>query len=416
MSVSTVAPSQAGFDTAAALDPRPLRIAFVSYEYPPHTEGGAGTYAGELARELVALGHAVTVFAPNRRQAYGNARVVPVGSAGTRAAGFWASLPATFVHVERRAGVFDIIHGNAVADLSLSRHVFRGARVVTLHHLTRSIPLGPSGLRHRLHDLRGETAFGPLFEGIVLRRADRVICVSETVKDDVIRLCGLRPSQIAVIANGSPIIAAPDPALVASLRHTYAPEGGALTLAVGRVEHRKGTSILLEAFAGLPLDGRPAHLVLVGNGSIDQYRAMACRLGIQDRVHFTGYVTDEVRNALYAACDVFVSAALHEGFGLTVFEAMAIGKPVVVTDTGAAAAGWVSREHGAVVALSDVVSLRDAVAELLASPSKREAVGRSNRAYAEKWVTWHSVAVETQRIYREAIADRCAGERQEIAG
>jgi glycosyltransferase involved in cell wall biosynthesis len=417
MNVSPLVTHQVPADATRVEAPRALRIAFVSYEYPPCTEGGAGAYAGELTRELVALGHSVTVFAPNRGQSYRDGSLVPVGTLGARAAGFWTALPAALRQAAHRTGSFDIIHGNAIADLTLPCRVFPAARVVTLHHLNRCIPLpGLSGLRHRLHDLRGETGFGPLFEGIVLRRANRVICVSETVKDDVIRLCGLHPSRIAVVPNGLPVLAIPDPALVASLRRAYQPQGGALLLVVGRMEHRKGTSTLLEAFARL-LDDRPTHLVLAGNGSIEQYRALARRLGIEDRVHFTGHVTDEVRNALYAACDVFVSAALHEGFGLTVFEAMAMGKPVVVTDTGAAKAGWVSKEHGAVVPPGEVISLRDAMAELLASPLKRQAIGRSNSAYAGGWATWHVVAVETQRIYREAIADRlCAGERLEVAG
>lgn len=418
MNLSPLAPGQVSSNPAPPTASHPLRIAFVSYEYPPHTEGGAGTYAGELTRELAALGHSVTICTPNRGQADGNGRVIPVGPPGARAAGFWATLPAALARAARRTGGFDIIHGNAIADLCLPRSFFGAGRVVTLHHVARRVPPpGFAGLRHRLCDLRGETGIGPVFEGVVLRRADRVICVSGPVKNDAIRFCGLKPARAAVIPNGLPSLTAPDPALVASLHHAYRPEGGTLLLVVGRVEYRKGTATLLEAFARLPIDGRCAHLVLAGDGPIEHYRDMARQLGIQHRVHFTGHVTDSVRNALYAASDVFVSAALHEGFGLTVFEAMAMGKPVVVTDTGAAAAGWVSNKHGAVVPPGDAGRLRDALSGLLNSPAKRQAIGNANKAYAQSWPTWRSVALDTQRVYREAIADRqCTGERQEVAG
>lgn len=418
MNALRLVPHRLSFGAAPAVTPRRLRIAFVSYEYPPYAEGGAGTYAGELTRELMTLGHSVTVVAPNRGPSSDSECLVHVGIEGARAAGFWAALPTALTRAERRGGRFDIIHGNAIADLSLPRSLFNTTRIVTLHHLNRCIPLpGPSGLRHRFHDLRGETGIGPIFEGIVLRRADRVICVSGPVRDAAVHLCGLHPSRLAVIPNGLPALPVTDPALIASLRRAYRPHGGTFLLAVGRVEYRKGISTLLEAFARLPPGDQRVSLVVAGDGGIEQYRDLARRFGVQDRVYFTGHVTDATRNALYAACDIFVSAALHEGFGLTVFEAMAMGKPVVVTDTGAAAAGWVSEQHGAIAAPGDALSLRDALAELLASPAKRQAIGRSNRAYAEGWPSWHSAAVETQRIYREAIADRlCVGERREIAG
>lgn len=384
---------------------RPLRVAFVSYEYPPHIEGGAGVYADCLTRELMALGHSVSIFTPKRGSQRYDGGVIAVGGAGTRAVGFWAALPAALLRTSVLGGSFDVIHGNALADLSLPRSVFPAARVVTLHHVTRRVvPPGFGGVLHRLRDCRGETGISPTLEKMVLRHADRVICVSYPVMDDAVRLRLVTPDQATVVPNGMRKAAAPDASLVESVRKAYCRDGESLLLNVGRLEYRKGTSTLLETVAQLPR----TNLVCAGDGPAGTYRELVRRFGIQDQVHFTGHVTDRVRDALYAACDVFVSASLHEGFGLTVFEAMAMGKPVAVTNTGAAAAGWVSQEHGAVVPPGDVTSLRDALARLLASSDLRHAIGMSNRAYVSGWVTWRQIAIQTERVYREAIA---TGER-----
>jgi glycosyltransferase involved in cell wall biosynthesis len=104
-------------------------------------------------------------------------------------------------------------------------------------------------------------------------------------------------------------------------------------LSVGRLEPRKGTDILLRAFATIVRDCS-ATLLLVGSGSQEQYCRLAAGLGIAERVIFTGHVDALMLRKLYAVCDTFVFPSLMEGLGLAALDAVAAGKFVVASRVG----------------------------------------------------------------------------------
>ena len=110
-------------------------------------------------------------------------------------------------------------------------------------------------------------------------------------------------------------------------------------LTVGDLQPRKNHLGLLRAFEGL-VRARPGlrhHLVLAGQEtwwSPEIHRAVE-RSSVRDRVHFTGFVSDQDLIQLYGACDVFAFPSFYEGFGLPILEAMACGRAVVCSDTTA---------------------------------------------------------------------------------
>ena len=131
-----------------------LRLAFVTYEFPPVVDGGAGTYAGALVAELVALGHDVSVFTRAGAIVPRGASLVPVSLAS---GGFWRHLPGAVSSIARSVGPFDVLHGNGVADMALRRSRST-ARVVTLHHRSgQNAQRGWRGILRRLSDVRGES-------------------------------------------------------------------------------------------------------------------------------------------------------------------------------------------------------------------------------------------------------------------
>jgi glycosyltransferase involved in cell wall biosynthesis len=108
-----------------------------------------------------------------------------------------------------------------------------------------------------------------------------------------------------------------------------------LILFVGRVDDpRKDLHSLLNAFK-LIMTQIDAILLIVGSGDQIKAKRLAQYLGISHNVVFTGFVADDLLKKLYAICDVFVSTSRLEGFGLTIVEAMAAGKPVVARHAGA---------------------------------------------------------------------------------
>ncbi|MST54629.1 glycosyltransferase family 4 protein [Pyramidobacter sp. SM-530-WT-4B] len=153
-----------------------------------------------------------------------------------------------------------------------------------------------------------------------LKRADKVICVSRAVKDD---LSEYIPANSQVIYNGLP----------ESVPH-WRPLGGdtAVILAVGRLTRLKGIDTVLRALALLKQEGICRwKFVIVGDGP--QKRALeerAAGLDIASQVEFTGYREDIIEKLLNCSC--YVLPSISEGMGLTLMLAAKMGVPVLASD------------------------------------------------------------------------------------
>ena len=167
------------------------------------------------------------------------------------------------------------------------------------------------------------------------RQARRVVAISASGRADVHRFFGVPLDQIDVVRPAVDGQYRPLPAgAVAEFRRRQGlPEQ--FVLHVGTLQPRKNIPVLLEAMAKLSRPGLP--LVLVGGKGwlYDQIFARVAALGLQDQVHFAGYVPDESLPYWYNAATMLVFPSLYEGFGLPVVEAMACGTPVITANVSA---------------------------------------------------------------------------------
>jgi glycosyltransferase involved in cell wall biosynthesis len=101
-------------------------------------------------------------------------------------------------------------------------------------------------------------------------------------------------------------------------------------LFVGNLHPNKGVHFLIKSFALVKSRINDVKLVIVGDGPLKHYLInLTKRLNLEKDVIFTGFVSDQELPKYYAACDIFASASVLEGFGLIFLEAMALGKPIV---------------------------------------------------------------------------------------
>ncbi len=217
------------------------------------------------------------------------------------------------------------------------------------------------------------------YSGVMLR-ADRVICVSETVRAHVLRHWpGTDPARLRVIGRGI------DPAQfprghVASddwrvrLQGAH-PElaGGRLLLLPGRGTRLKGHADAIRLLAALRADGEDARLWLLGAAEpgreryVAELEALARALGVRSVLAISPPRAD-VREA-YAAADLVLQlSARPEAFGRTVLEALAIGRPVLGWDHGASGELLRALYPAGRVATGDVAALLAAAHALLADP------------------------------------------------
>jgi glycosyltransferase involved in cell wall biosynthesis len=169
------------------------------------------------------------------------------------------------------------------------------------------------------------------------RSADAVICVSETVRKDLIAFTGLPAQKASLIHNGFDdhrFRVTSDTARLAEIRKKYAlPER--FILWAGQIDPRKNIARLLMAFDKIR-HSVPHDLVLAGlkGWKAEEELRPIHQLDLQGRVHFTGWVPHDDLPLLYNLADLFVFPSLYEGFGLPLVEAMACGCPVLTADRG----------------------------------------------------------------------------------
>ncbi|CAE6815412.1 D-inositol-3-phosphate glycosyltransferase [Paraburkholderia domus] len=310
-----------------------LRIALLTHSVNPR---GGVVHTLELARALHQQGHDVTIFAPaadgETMFRESPCRVVLARLTGSQVgtvAMIDTRIRALKAAVLRHdANAFDVLHaqdsisGNALAELKQERAIRGFLR--TVHHLDRfDNPQLERWQRRAWHD------------------ADVLMCVSDTWTTYMRETFGAEPRTVS---NGVDLdrygerAASDDTAL----RQQLGIVGTPVVLAVGGVEERKNTLMLLDAFALLRETRPDAQLVIAGGASLLDHDTYSQRFATRAAQHgfaighgqpvvVTGPVRDEVIPALFRSADAVSMVSLREGFGLVVLEALASGKPVVVS-------------------------------------------------------------------------------------
>lgn len=366
-----------------------FRVLHVYKDFYP-VPGGIEGHIRDLTARLRALGIAASVLvtAPDRRTRWEVLFGVPVTKAGRLAE--LASTPISFrLCLELWRSDADIYHLHFPYPLGEVAYLLRprGRLVITYH----------SDIVRQRTLLR---LYRPLL-GRLLRRADAILVTSPQY---LVSSPFLRP--VAAKCRVVPLGIDPgrfdafDPDRVAAWR---AKLGSPLVLFVGRFRYYKGLDCLVEALRLVPA----ARLALVGDGpEAPRLRRLVAEYGLGSRVAFLGALPDEELPALYRAADVYVLPATErsEAFGISLLEAMAAGLPVVTTELGTGTS-HVNRhgETGLVVPPRNPGALAAALAELLADPQRRRAMGAAGRRRVEAEFTLDRMVAEVLRVYREVL-------------
>ncbi|MGB9631692.1 MAG: glycosyltransferase family 4 protein [Chloroflexaceae bacterium] len=178
-------------------------------------------------------------------------------------------------------------------------------------------------------------------------------------------------------------------------------------LCVGTIEPRKNLSRVMEAFAQLRMRGFSHHLVLVGSAGplAAPILTAATRLGLDDSIHFTGFVADEDLAALYSGATAFVYPSLYEGFGLPPLEAMSCGCPVITSNCSSLPE--VVGTAGLQVDPYDVPALTAAMERLITDPALADDL-RHRGLERSRGFTWQRCIEQTAVAYAQALNMRHA--------
>ena len=231
-----------------------------------------------------------------------------------------------------------------------------------------------------------------------LRRADRLIAISEFTKREIVRLFPQYEGKISVALGAvSPgFVPIDDNVLLENVRSKHhLPER--FILFVGTLEPRKNISGLLRAYSSIRAQ-IPHRLVVVGGRGwkYSDVFDLIQKLDLSDSVLFTDYIPLEELPAVYSLAEIFCYPSFYEGFGLPVLEAMACGTPVVTSDITS-----LPEVAGDSALLADPASpeeIAEGLLTLAQNENLRENLSEKGKLRAKEFL-WEKAAAATLEIY-----------------
>lgn len=359
---------------------------------------GSSTYLLNLLRELrgldaeedvlayVRLGHVPDDLAPTTRF-----RPVPCR---------WpTSHPAARIGWEQlvfprqlREDRVDLLHG-AINALPVG---WRGRSVVTI--LDLAFMVMPEAFKP------ANRAYLTWMARFAARRADRIIAISESTRQDIIRRLGAPPDKVHAIHCGVDARFGPitDSSRISSFREGH-DLPGRFILYLATIEPRKNLLRLIDAYADLRRRGVTDWPLILAGGrgwNVEPVFERARATGLGDGIRFAGFVPEEEKSLWYNAATLFVYPSEYEGFGLPPLEALACGTPVVTANSSSLPE--VMGDAAVLVDPAQTAAIADGLQQVIDDESLRHRLASAGPERA-RCFTWRRMAEETLAIYRMVL-------------
>ena len=368
---------------------RKLRIGMVS-PYGWDVPGGVQVHIKDLAENLIAQGHSVSVLAPvsqeeliSEKYVVSAGRPVPIPYNGAVARILFGPLASSRVKQWIAQGEFDVlhIHEPAIPSLSLlTAWAADGPIVATFHAAANK--------------QKAIYAVGPILEAM-LEKVSAKIAVSEmaraTLKDHF-------DTEAVVIPNG---IDSQKFALASSREEWKSP----FTIGfLGRFdEPRKGLPLLMEAFA-LALSREPRLRLLVAGPGDEKVALKHLPASVAAKITFLGKLDDESKSQFFKSVDLYVAPNTGgESFGIILAESMAAGTPILASNIPAFEQLLQGGKSGALFTSESAADLSTRLIELFADADQRTQLSQNGLERAKDF-DWQTVSAQIMDVYEMAIA------------
>ncbi len=387
-----------------------MRILIAGTTYAPAFNGQA-VFMTNLAERLAAAGHAVAVLAPSENGPAEESVVNGVRIVRPR------TQKLTYIHPN---GVVPLFSGAVVEDLfdrfrpqvvhihdhyPLSWHVAQAAR-------RRGLPVIGSNhfMPENLAPYMPAWRFGqPVYRAIMWRwmlqlynTLDSVIVQSRTA-GEILKREGLRPRvhQISCGIDLDQFHVDPTVDQQAVRRQFGLDPLNKLFLFVGRVDHEKSLDVIIRALAQAPC--ADCQFAIAGRGAdLANLQQLAEEMGVAQRVHFLGYVSDTDKRDLLNSADVFVMPSEAELLSIATLEAMACGRPILAARSQALPELVTDGENGRLFRPGDVQDAAAALFDLASRPQDWPAMSQASRQRAEAH-GWSTVLTRYEQLFDETV-------------
>ena len=385
-----------------------MRALHLSWEYPPYIVGGLGRHVYYLTQELAKLGLTVDVATIGYEDGHltqNGVNIHLVDAFRVRVPDFtsWVHSFNLFIamelsHVDKG---FDIIHVHdwltAPAGIVL-KHRFKTPLIATVH----ATEYGRRGGIHSVESMHIHE-----WEWKLTYEAWRVIVCSSYMMNEVHNVLGVPWDKMVLIPNGvdkSLLLFKPSEKYP---RDKYAAPWESMIVFYGRLVYEKGPDTVLRAFREVLRSRGDVKLLIVGDGPMREYLVSLSReLDLGQKVYFTGRVNDEELYSIIYHSDVVVLPSRYEPFGISILEAMALGKPVVTTNRGGPVDFVKHFENGIQANPDNPSEVASYILMLLNDRGMARRLGDKAREAVANSYTWDKIALRTVKLYEQVVEER----------
>lgn len=214
------------------------------------------------------------------------------------------------------------------------------------------------------------------------RRADKIVAVSEKLKEALIADFNMNPNRVKVIYNAIPVDTIEKLSINVVSSDIFNKQGGKVIIAVGRLTQQKRFDRLIKAFAAVR-EEKEAFLLILGQGELlEELKNLSRYLKVSEYVRFLGFKINPF--AWISKADLFVLSSDYEGFPLVILEAMACGTPVISTDCPSGPGEIITNgKNGILCSSLNENELLEAMLALLGSKELRHKFSSEGRRRAE---------------------------------
>jgi glycogen(starch) synthase len=382
----------------------PMRVAMLSWEYPPLVIGGISAHVEGLAQAMARAGHEVVVLSLHHQDVADDTTVDGVRIVRARTDLPWipdhdlvarmASANHQLVQLKTQLGTWrpDVVHAHdwlvAWAGDTL-KALWDVPLVATIHATERG--------RHGGHLPPGPPATINAAEWWLTYQAREVICCSKFMAREVVDGFELPLDKLHLVPNGV------DPQL-------WAPPAGPrparepLVLAWGRVQYEKGFQVLASAMGLLRHKVPGIRCVIAGRGSyLPELQMQIDVEGVSNLVHLAGFVPDDELRKLLHRAGCVVIPSLYEPFGIVALEAMAAGAPTIVARTGGLAEIVEGTNAGLVFEPGSRDQLAALIEQVLTEPVTAARLAEQAARLLTERYSWDAIAASTVKVYEQAV-------------
>ncbi|HHV15917.1 MAG TPA: glycosyltransferase family 4 protein [Gelria sp.] len=387
-----------------------MKVLLFSWEYPPHMFGGLGQHVFDLSRFMVKQGAEIHIITPRVQncpdyQEENGVHIHRVGNSYLEGENFksWtfrfnSDAIREAVNINNRIGGFDLVHAHdwlvAYAGRAVTK-IFEIPLVTTIHATEHGRNLGlHNRLQLEIHEIEKNLAL----------EADRVICCSQYMQDEINTLFGRSRDDIIIIPNGvDPDIFLPMPE---NPRFNIGEEDKVIVF-LGRLVPEKGVWYLVNSFPQVLAEVPQARLYIGGKGPMSaDLRKLTQKLGLEDKVVFTGFIYHEERNYIYHKARVAVFPSLYEPFGIVALEAMATNTPVIVGDVGGLADIVEDGVTGLKVTPANEEELANAITRVLKDENLADNICNNASDVITSVYNWEVIARSTIKVYEQVLEQK----------